>query len=153
MNTIELSIPAKPAVISISTNSLEIQWSDYDIVDYFIHYEICVSTPGADVCEQKIETSNTQLTIRNLQASSDYSISIVVFTDFGTSPRSSALDIVTADISKYPIIFEGVYTVKPVYSPQIITAAYTCMSSTIFLMHCLHFYLFFSTIRSQNRGT
>ena len=95
LNTIELSIPEKPTDISISTNSIEIQWSDYDIVDYLVYYEICVSIPGANNSEQRIETTETRLTIINLQPSSQYNITIVVLTYFGTSPRSIPLDIIT----------------------------------------------------------
>ena len=100
INTIELSIPEKPTYISISTNSIEIQWSDYDIVDYLVYYEICVSISGANNCEQRNETTETRLTIRNLQPSSQYSITIVVFTYFGTSPRSIPLYIITSDLGK-----------------------------------------------------
>ena len=100
INTIELSIPEKPTDISISTNSIEIQWSDYDIVDYLVFYEICVSIPGTNNCEQRNETTETRLTIRNLQPSSQYSITIVVFTYFGTSPRSTPLYIITSDLGK-----------------------------------------------------
>ena len=101
-NTIELSIPEKPTDVSISINSIEIQWPVYYIPDV-LYYEICVSIPGGSGCEQSLETTDTRLTIRNLQSSTQYRITIVVFTDFGTSPRSIPLDTTTVEIGKISI--------------------------------------------------
>lgn len=100
INGIELKVPDTPILTDASTNSVVIQWSEYDIVDYVSHYEICVSKSGVDGCSQRIETSDTQLIIRDLIRSSQYFITVVVFTDFGTSPKSIALDVIIAKIGK-----------------------------------------------------
>ena len=100
VDNMELNFPDTPILTDASTNSVVIQWSEYDIVDYVSHYEICVSKSGVDGCSQRIETSDTQLIIRDLIRSSQYFIIVVVFTDFGTSPKSIALDVIIAKIGK-----------------------------------------------------
>ena len=100
VKSIQLPAPENPNVHNVSANSMVIKWVRYELVNYVSYYEICVGIPGEIECRQRIKTHNMHYTIESLQASSQYNITIVAYTNFGTSPRSGALLVTTADQGK-----------------------------------------------------
>ena len=104
--SIQLPAAENPTVRSVSANSITIQWLRYDLANDVLNYEICVRRTNENRCRQRITAYNTQYTIGSLQASSQYMITIVAFTNFGTSPTSDSLIITTADPGKQFFILE-----------------------------------------------
>ena len=103
--SIELPAAENPTVHNVSANSITIRWPQYDLVSYVSYYEICVGIPGEIGCIQRNRVYSRQYTIASLQASSQYSITIVAYTNFGTSPRSDRL-LATTDSGKQCLILE-----------------------------------------------
>ena len=95
VKSIQLPAPENPNVHNVSANSIAIKWVQYELVNCVLYYEICVGIPGEIGCRQRNTTYNRQNVIRSLQASSQYNITIVVYTNFGTSPRSDTLFVTT----------------------------------------------------------
>ena len=95
VKSIQLPAPENPTVHNVSANSIAIKWVRYELVNCVLYYEICVGVPGEIGCKQRIRTQNTHKTIGGLQGSSQYNITIVVYTNFGTSPRSDTLFVTT----------------------------------------------------------
>lgn len=107
VKSIPLPAAENPTIYSVSANSIAIQWSLYDLVNYVSYYEICVGVPGQNGCRQSIRAYSSPYTIESLLASSQYSITIVVYTNFGVSPRSDAL-LVTTDPGKQCLILKKI---------------------------------------------
>ena len=103
--SIQLPTAKTPTVHNVSANSITIRWPQYDLVSYVSYYEICVGIPGEIGCIQRNRANSTQYTIASLKASSQYSITIVAYTNFGTSPRSDIL-LATTDSGKQCLILE-----------------------------------------------
>ena len=96
---IQLGSPGAPIADTVDATSIRIHWVEYASAVYNISYTICVRKSVDTSCTQIVHTTRN-VTVRNLEASTTYGISITVNTIFGTSPKSLPLSITTDDPGK-----------------------------------------------------
>ena len=100
---IQLSAPSAPIADAVDVTSIRIHWVEYASTIYNTSYTVCVRRLIDTSCTQTNHTTSTAISVRNLEVSTTYIISITVDTIFGTSPRSSSLSITTDDPGKWNV--------------------------------------------------
>ena len=97
---IQLSSPAAPTADTVDSTSTRIHWVEYASAVYNISYTVCIRKSVDTSCTQTIHTTRIAISVRNLEASTSYSISITANTVFGVSPKGTSLAITTDDPGK-----------------------------------------------------
>ena len=84
---------SQPILVSTYADSIEVEWQEYMFP--VLNYLLCVTKSNDMGCKDNFTTPNTSFLIQYLEPETEYSVTIIAVSVYGSSPTSEEQNFTT----------------------------------------------------------